>query len=144
MAVSVRYQEIQLAFDFVSAGQPFEHNAYISLDTGQVFWVSDLLDEDEAPPDLETSDRYLEIPHKNELDLGKNLVQRFVASRLPEDAEEVESIFSRRGAYSRFKGLLESKGLLEEWYEYEADQCERTLREWCADNGIDLIEEKDV
>lgn len=40
----------------------FENAAYISLDTGTIYWLSDELDE-ETPPDLETSDRYLEIPH---------------------------------------------------------------------------------
>jgi hypothetical protein len=28
-------------------------------------------------------------------------------------------IFSRRGAYERFKDLLEQKGLLGEWYVFE-------------------------
>ena len=62
--VTVKYDELSLAFEFVSAGLPMEHNAYISIDTGQIYWISDLNPtEEEVPDDLETSDRYIAIPH---------------------------------------------------------------------------------
>lgn len=79
--VAVKYDDISLAFDFVSYAAPTEHNAYVSLDTGKIYWTSDASDafDEEIPEDLETSDRYLAIPHKNELDLGRRLALRFVA-----------------------------------------------------------------
>jgi hypothetical protein len=45
--------------------------------------------------------------------MGNRLVDEFVALRLPQHTEEVMRIFSRKGACSRFKALLDSKGLLE-------------------------------
>lgn len=33
--VAVRYDDLSLAFEFVSSGLPMEHNAYLSIDTGQ-------------------------------------------------------------------------------------------------------------
>jgi hypothetical protein len=41
--------------------------------------------EEDLPDDLETSDRYLAIPHKNDLDLGNNLALRFVEEQFAED-----------------------------------------------------------
>ena len=39
-----------------------ENNAYISLDTGEIYWTSELNPvEEDVPDDLETSDRYLAI-----------------------------------------------------------------------------------
>lgn len=96
--------------------------------------------DEEVPDDLDTSDRYIAVPHKNELDLGKNLALRFAAQELSESYEEVESIFQRKGAYGRFKQLLEMKGLLENWYGFEAEATEKALREWCAENGIQIVE----
>ena len=64
-------------------------------------------DSDELPDDIEDSRKYIEIPHKNELDLGKNIVMRFVIEFMPDDIYRVENIFKRKGAYSRFKSLLE-------------------------------------
>jgi hypothetical protein len=119
-----------------------EHNAYFSLDTGKIWWTSDSNDafDEEIPDDLETSDRYLAIPHKSQLDLGKRLAARFVAQALPARYEQVEGYFRRQGAYARFKDLLEHEGVLERWYSFEADAVESALRQWCAENGLELVQ----
>ena len=74
---------------------PMEHNAYVSLDTGKVYWTSDSDDafDEDIPDDVESSDRYLAIPHKNELNLGRSLALRFVAHELPECYDEPEAFF---------------------------------------------------
>jgi hypothetical protein len=54
--------------------------------------------------------------------------------------ERVRSIFQRKGAYARFKDLLETKGLLENWYRFEAGAYDKALRKGCAENGIRIIE----
>jgi hypothetical protein len=143
--VTVRYDDLSLAFDFVSSGSPMEHNAYISIDTGQIYWTSDLNStEEEVPDDLETSDRYIAIPHKNDLDLGRNLALRFVAQELPERYGRVKDCFRSRGAYARFKEVLESEGVIERWYKFEAESVEKVLRGWCAESGIQIIEKGDA
>jgi hypothetical protein len=130
-----------MAFDFVSYAAPMEHNAYVSLDTGKIWWTSDSSDafDEEIPDDLETSDRYLAIPHKNELDLGRPLALRFAAQALPARYEQVEGFFRRQGAYARFKDLLEREGVLERWYAFEAEAVESALRQWCAENGLEPV-----
>jgi len=139
--VTVTYEEISSAFEFVASGAPMEHSAYISLDTGRIYWASELasLDE-ELPDDLDTSDRYLVVPHKTELDLGKNLALLFAAQELPDSYERVASIFQSKGAYGRFKQLLEDNGILENWYKFEAEASDKALREWCAENDIQIVE----
>ena len=96
--------------------------------------------DEEVPEDLDTSDRYISVPHKNDLDLGKNLVLRFAAQEMPDSHERVRSIFQRRGAYARFKQLLETKGVLEKWYRFEAEANDKALRAWCAENGMRIVE----
>ncbi|WP_250491450.1 hypothetical protein [Caballeronia sp. INML2] len=137
---AVRYADLSMAFDFVSDASPMEHDAYVSLDTGKVYWTSDFDDafDEDRPDDLETSDSYLAIPHKNELDLGRNLALRFVVHELPMCYEQVEGFFRRQGAYGRFKDLLAREGALERWYSFETDSVERALRQWCADNGLEI------
>jgi hypothetical protein len=140
--VTVKYDDLSTAFDFVSFAGPMEHRAYVSLDTGAIYWISETnpIEEDERPDDLETSDRYIVIPHKNELDLGNSLALRFVGERLPDRYADVVTFFRRRGAYARFKELLASEGCLEEWYAFEAESTERALREGCKANEIHLAE----
>jgi hypothetical protein len=140
--VAVRHDDLSTAFDFVTYATPAEHNAYVSLDTGKVYWTSDASDafDKEIPADLETSGRYLAIPHKNELDLGRGLALRFVAQELPGAYDKVDGFFRRQGAYARFKDLLEREGVLDRWHSFEADSVERALRQWCAENGLELVE----
>jgi hypothetical protein len=138
--VAVKYDDISDAFEFVGSAPPCSNSAYISRDTGQVYWTSELapLDE-EVPDDLGASDRYLLVPHKTELDLGRNLALRFAASELPEHYDQVVDIFRRKGAYARFKELLDSVGALKRWYDYQAEATEAALRGWCAANDIQLV-----
>jgi hypothetical protein len=140
--VTVEYDDLSAAFDFVSFAAPFEHRAFVSLDTGVVYWISEMspIDEEDLPDDLDTSDRYIAVPHKNELDLGNNLALRFVEEKLPDRYSAVESFFRRRGAYARFKELLAAEGYLEKWYAFESEATERALRDWCIANEIHLAE----
>ena len=57
--VTVNLDDLSMAFDFVSFAGPMEHRAYVSLDTGAIFWISETnpIEEDDVPDDLETSDR---------------------------------------------------------------------------------------
>ncbi len=139
--VKVDYDDLELAFYFVSSNGPSAGNAYISLDIGKIHWVSDLIDaeEEEVPADVETSDRYVSVPHKNELDLGRFLVTRFVRQALPDCEKEVDAIFRRRGAYGRYKEFLDSRGKLEQWYRFEEDARAEALREWCLEKGIEVV-----
>lgn len=101
--------------------------------------VSLALDE-ELPDDLDDSGRYIEVPHKNDLDLGKDLVFRFAGQHMQGSYEHVRSLFQRKGAYRRFRQFLESKGLLAKWHRFEEQATEAALREWCAQNEIELVD----
>jgi hypothetical protein len=96
--------------------------------------------EENRLEDLETSDRYLEIPHKNDLDLGRQLALRFTEERLADQYNRVTEIFHRRGAYRWFKELLAAEGCLEQWYAFETEATEQSLKEWCQENNIHLAE----
>jgi hypothetical protein len=143
--VTINYDDLSLAFDFVSSGAPMEHRAYLSLDTGRIYWISELnpVEEEEIPDDLETSDRYLGIPHRNDLDLGLRLVLRFVERRLPRHYNRVADIFRHRGAYGRFKEVLAAEGCLDQWYAFEAEATEKALKVWCRENDIHLVPGKE-
>lgn len=143
--VSVNGTDLRLAFDFVSAGAPYECSAYICLDTGKIHWKSDAgvlgNEEEELPEDLETSDRYLAVPHKNDLNLGRRLALAFVDQELPDDSDIVAGFFRRRGAYARFKDLLHARGMLQQWYEFENRTTEEALLAWCDENGIQPVDD---
>lgn len=142
VVMPVKFGDLQLAFDFVSFGGLGENQAFLDTQTGRLYWhseVADNIEEDELPDDLD-DERYIEIPHKKELDLGKALVFDFVRQFLPDDYDEIRDIFRRRGAYGQFKAMLMRRGALDRWHEFSAKAEEAALRAWCADNAIELVD----
>ena len=99
--------------------------------------LRDVVHDEELPEDID-DEKYISIPHKRELDLGKPLVLDFAVEFLPDDYNEVRDIFSRRGAYRRYKDLLVRRGALDLWYDFSDKAEEAALRQWCAEKGIDL------
>ena len=140
--VTVNAEELRDAFEVESSGTQYECSAYISLDTGRIYWQSDALDVDnteDLPDDLDTSDRYIAVPHKNDLNLGRRLVLAFANQELPDDADTIENYFRRRGAYARFKDLLHARDALQRWYDFEARATEAALLAWCEANDIQRV-----
>jgi hypothetical protein len=135
----VSLKEIREAFEFVSAGGGDEHQAFLCKQSGKLYWHSELCDDlDILPDDIDDNEKFLQIPDKKELDLGKPLALEFIREFLPDDLDDVRQFFSGRGAYARFKDLLHRRGSLDQWYDFEAKAEERALREWCDFNSIEV------
>jgi hypothetical protein len=134
----IRFSDIQDAFSFVSSAPYGMHSAFLRKDTGQILYRSEMAGIDEVGDEELDWDKCVEIPHKNDLDLGQRLVFEFVGEHLPDDYHRVQQIFRRREAYGRFKDLLESRGRLQSWYAFESQREEQALRQWCEENEIEL------
>src|SRR6266852_3975537 len=136
------FQEILLAFEFVGSSGGGMHEAFLCRRTGKIYWRSEFsdLDEmnDELPDDVEDDEKYTAIPDKRELGLGKPMVLDFAREFLPQDFDEVRYIFSKRGAYKKFRALLIRRNVLESWYDFESKATEQALREWCELNSIEV------
>jgi hypothetical protein len=140
----VSFKEICDAFEFIGVSGGYEHRAILCRETGKIYTQSDFPDfadlNDELPDDVDDEQKYIDIPDRRELDLGKPLALDFVDEFLPLDADEVRRIFNRRGAYRNFKALLARRNAIERWYEYESEATEKALRDWCEVNSIELTE----
>jgi hypothetical protein len=139
------FKDISEAFDFADMRGSFgEYRAFVCRRTGKIYLHSDSSDFDELneelPDDIEDSKKYIAIPDKRELGLGKPLVLDFAREFLPDDFDDVRYIFGKRGAYQKFRALLIRRNVLERWYEFEAKATERALREWCELNSITVTD----
>ena len=134
----ISFSKIQDAFLFVSSAGYGMNSAVLCKDTGQVFYSSEMGGIDEIGDEDLDRDKCIDIPHKNDLDLGQRLVFEFVEKHLPDGYHHVRQIFRKRGAYGRFKDFLESKELLQSWYDFERRREEYVLRQWCKENEIEV------
>lgn len=135
--MTVNLSELLDAFEFSSAGEMYGSHALLNTETGEFVYISDGLDEP-VPDDIEAADKYLRLPRRNDLDLGRRLVLSFVDHHLPDDYDRVADYFHRRGAYRRFRDLLEHRDMLDAWRTFENRANEHALRLWCEEHGVQV------
>jgi hypothetical protein len=134
----MNFDDLMDAYEFVSSDSPFMNRAFISKETGEVYYHSEMGDFEALPDDIDDRSVYLSIPHKKELNLSKQLVLKFAEEYLPDDFELITSIFSRKGAYASFRILLENTDMLKTWYKFEEAKTEEALKNWCKENELDV------
>jgi hypothetical protein len=143
-SMPVRFAVLLDAFELMTMSMG-DSCAYLSRQSGEVYsrldplYVGDDLAE-ELPDDIEDEEKYVALPDRQELDLGKPLVMDFVRQVLPQDLDDVRDMFRKKGAYPRFKALLARRRALDQWYDFEQAATERALREWCEENSIELVD----
>lgn len=142
----VKFGDILQAFEFadIDAGMGQCHT-FICRQTGKIYYQFDQddlqeLEDDELPDDIEDETKYLQSPNSRDLDLDKPLVIAFVREFLPNDLDDVRYIFSKRGAYQKFKGLLSRRGAIDSWHDYRNNARERALRDWCEIQAIEIVD----
>ncbi|MCG8344898.1 MAG: hypothetical protein MI685_07020 [Chlorobiales bacterium] len=141
--MNFRYSEIKMAFDFVSSGLQGENIAYVSKEDGEIYYYSVTLGLDETRGHDVHSSCFIAVPHRNSLDIDRELAFDFVDEHLPEHYTAVRDYFAdEETAESRFRNVLEANGLLEEWNKYREATIEKFLREWCSQRNIELEKEK--
>lgn len=142
----VKFKDITAAFELASSnGTMGEFRAFVCRQTGKIYYQfedDDLqdLEEDKLPDDIEDSTKYLQLPDKRDLGLGKPLVLAFVREFLPDDFDDVRYFFSERGAYPKFRALLARRGAIDRWHAFQDEAEEQALRDWCALHGIDIVD----
>jgi hypothetical protein len=139
----VTIAKIAEAFDFANTGGGMgKFFAFVCIPTGEILYQTDISDfaemYDELPDDIEDEEKYVALPDKRELGLGKPMVLDFAREFLPDDFDDVRYFFSKRGAYPKFKALLARRGAIDRWHAFEAKATEQALRDWCALHSIEI------
>src|ERR1700741_4871900 len=99
-----------------------EYRAILCRRTGKIYQHAEFSDleefNDELPDDVEDEEKYIDIPDKRELGLGKPLALDFAREFLADDFDEVRYMFSKKGAYRKFRALVIRRNVLERWYDF--------------------------
>ena len=134
-----KIDDLEMAIEAESASGFGEIRAYISKITGEVVMDAEEVSGEKCPmEDIEFHGDYIRVPSKRDLDLGQRLVWKFVEREIPGLYDRVREIFSRRGAYRRYKDFLEYNGILETWYNFESDEMRGAVLDWCDEHQIPI------
>ena len=89
----MKYSDLEIAFDYLNSGDPYEKAVYVSRSSGLAYYRSDAAGIDELPADVEKNDDFVELPNRYDLDLGKQLVWDFVNREIPEQVKKSDRFF---------------------------------------------------
>jgi hypothetical protein len=56
---------------------------------------------------------------------------RKAEGNIAEEIARIEKYYRQSGTYSKYKSLLEPKGLFDRWHKFEDDKRKEALEEWC-------------
>ncbi|MBA7679259.1 hypothetical protein ES703_87546 [subsurface metagenome] len=124
----------------------YEHEYYLDLETGEILFLSDYMDDEESEKLRdridEEPDRYEQIP-KAESHEGYEDMQDFIATVEDEHlAELLDVAINGKGAFRRFKDVLLSyPEERERWFKFKDDRVQGRALEWLDDIDVTLSEE---
>lgn len=124
----------------------YEHEYYLDLEAGEIRFLSDYTDDEEAEKLKdkidEEFDRYERIPKVESYQSYADM-QDFIATVKDEHlAELLEVAINGKGAFRRFKDvLLRYPEERERWFQFKDDRMWERAREWLDDIGVTLAEE---
>ena len=135
-----QFETILRAFEFVSAAPLEENQAILNRATGEIVCKTGMLDEEEFPEEVESSDNFVWIPHRDELDLGRGLAMDFAEEYIPHEKKTVKRMFRfwRKNPFSDFLAFLERLGRIGEWRAFEKQETRYALLDWCDDNEVEV------
>jgi hypothetical protein len=136
----ISIEDLQLALDWASDTSGTDAMAYVCRSTGRIYMVSTEHEDPDMPEDIDDEAKYPVVPSRHDLRLGRRLAVRFAQEQLPERVDDIYDIFSKRGAYSRFKDMLQQARKLDDWYAFEDQAVVVALREWADVHELTLAE----
>jgi hypothetical protein len=124
----------------------YEHDYYLDLETGDILFVSENMDDEESRKLREQieegSDRYELVP-KADSNEGYGDMEDFIYT--VEDlhlAELLMVAINGRGAFRRFKDvLLNYPEARDRWFSFKDERVQQSALEWLDDIGVSLAEE---
>ena len=102
---------------------------FLDLETGK----SVLLADEDNP------ERFFRLPTKFEIH-EYNIMEEFIQTLKGEDADKLEQVIQGRGAFRRFKDMVNRRGITKQWYDFQADYYRNLAIAWCQEHGIEYVE----
>ena len=120
---------------------------FLDLETGEsVFLVDELitgLDNEGLDEEIEENygTRYLRLPTKYEIN-EYHIMEEFIWTLEDEKVNKLEGAIQGRGAFRRFKDMVNRMGISQQWYNFQAEYYRKLAIEWCKENSLEYMEDR--
>lgn len=137
--ISVVMDAIEMADD--------NYTYFLDLETGESVFIADelitCLDNEGLEDEIDDNpERYLRLPTKYEIH-EYHIMEEFIWSLEGEKAAKLEYTIQGRGAFRRFKDMVNRMGIAQQWYDFQTDYYKRLAKEWCRNHELEYIEQSD-
>ncbi len=133
-----KLSEIKDALDSVDISS----TCFFNKETNEILWQWDYNKEYSTyKEEDETNDKIINMFdyfYKNDYDIMQDFIDTIEDVNLREKLYEATR---GRGAFSRFRYIIESNDLLDYWYKYKDEKYKAIAKEWCIDNNIEFEED---
>jgi hypothetical protein len=143
MVMKVKLNDVIDALEFVNSDTHY----FFSIKAEDILMVWDGMVNGEPDPEAieeieENFDEYIAFPGQYEID-EYSMMEEFVEN-LPGCIKKIElsDSLQGRGAFRRFKDTIYDLGLEQKWYKFRKLAYEQVARNWCEENGIEIIKDK--
>lgn len=127
-------------------GQNDDSFTVYDTETGETHFIWDgMIDGEDATEEeieeMKDDDRYIGMP--SQYDIHEYEIMRSFIYTLPENRmqDRLFQAISGRGAFRRFREVLEDYGEGDRWYHYRDASIEKIGREWAKGHGIEVIDD---
>ncbi len=87
---------------------------------------------------LENQDDYLPLPEKYDFNEYR-IIEKFISNvAVPKQSEILSQAIHGKGAFRRFKEMLEKLELVDQWYKFREQKLREFVELWCKENKIDF------
>ena len=93
---------------------------------------------------LEHEEHFVSLPDQFTFHEYRHM-ERFALSQKDEHTREsLCRSLKGKGAFRRFKDAIHRLGVADKWYKYRDDALNELLKDWCEDNDVELIVERET
>jgi DNA polymerase III alpha subunit len=140
-------QEICILFEDSSC----EHRGYLDLKTGEIIQIfDDIMDPDEKEElddkvEEGLGERYITIPNAESYEGYQDMEDFIETVKEVKLKEKLYNAIARKGAFRRFKDVLNSYPKeRERWFKFKDETVMERVNEWLEEEGIEIIPQKPV
>ena len=136
---------------FIFEDSSCEHRSYLDLKTGEIIPIfDDFMDQKEKEEiddivDEGLGERYINIPNAESYEGYLDMEDFIETVKNVEIKEKLYDAIARKGAFRRFKDVLNSYPKeRERWFRFKDEKLMERVNEWLEDEGIEIIPKKPI
>lgn len=69
-----------------------------------------------------------------------HIMEEFICTLKGEKADKLECAIRGRGAFRRFKDMVDRMGISQQWYDFQAEYYRKLATQWCREHGLEYAE----